>query len=486
MNGQTPHKGALAARGVVAFAGMTLAKYVLSLLRIAVLARLLSPEAFGLVGLGVTFLKGLETVTALGPEKYLIQRRELSAELIGSAFWLRASLGLLTGIVAVLSASLYEEHAHAPGAAEVLSIIAASSVLRGFKSPGTFLAERELRFRRVALFELAMTASEVAIAILLAQLVGGARSLALGLVAAALLETMASYAVFRVLSFPTPTIDGLREILSVGGAFLVISIGSFLMVQGDNYIVGVTLGVGLLGQYIVAYRLCELPLQLTQQITSRVALSVFSRIQHDQAQKTAGFLRMLDAQLLLLAPASAGVLALAGSLVTVVYGREWSEAAPCLRALGFVMFGRGISNMVAPYLVANGHFGYAARVKLVETAVFVVGVWVGATRMGLVGAALGAGAGYLVAGALRFVYLVRVENVPARPLAWIVARAVAMSVPAASIGFLIDQSDVGSPVARLAIGLVAFGLCYGTIVVVSRRAMLLELMALAKLGFRRR
>ena len=80
---------ATTARGFAFEAGKTVVLMFISTAKIAVIARLLQPDAFGLFGLALAFLAGLETLTQVGADRYVIQKKHADAGLIGCAWCLR-------------------------------------------------------------------------------------------------------------------------------------------------------------------------------------------------------------------------------------------------------------------------------------------------------------------------------------------------------------------------------------------------------------
>ncbi len=460
------------ARGVLALGFSTVMKYGLQLARMFILARLLSPKDFGVIGLSLIVINGLEIFAALGPDKYIIQKSKLDSKLVGTAWYLRAILGLIIAIFAMALAPIYAGFSNEPEVEAVLCIIAFASIAKGLKSPGLVLAERELKFKKIAIFDTVIASLELGIVSYLASSFGNVLALAWALVISSTIETVASFFVFSISERLSWHKESLWELINVGGAFIIVAIGSFIMIQGDNFMVGKIAGVTLLGYYMVAYRLCELPMNLTLQITGRAAYSAFCNVQNDIARRTYWFLAVFELQLALLIPASLAVIALANSLILTIYGSGWEAAVPCLRALGLVVFGRSLSNLIAPFLLANGHYRFTAKIKIIETLFFLLGVYIGIIEMGLVGAALGAGFGYIVAALFRLYYLVDVGQVPVSELVKRLLVAIACTLPGAVGALGCDIVLVGSPLFRLSLGLAWFVACYTSTILLFRKKLI--------------
>jgi O-antigen/teichoic acid export membrane protein len=441
-----------ALRGVVWLGLLSGGKHFLLLIRLMVLSRLLTPATFGIFGLAITIIRGFEMATEFGPEKYVIQTKSVSEDLIGTAWSMRVVANAIVGLMAFLLAPLLGTAIGNPEVTGVLQIVCIASAVRGLKSPGTYLAERDLNFGKLSVYEFSISALEVIVVISLAQWFRGPMALAWSLVCVSLIDVSGSYIFFRSKFKPRFDLSSVRQLWNAGKHLVIISIGSFLMIQGDNYLVGTMMSPTALGYYLVAYRLCELPFQAVLQLTGRVFFNVFSRIQDDVTRRRRTFINIFDLQITALIPLMVALMTLADSLLKVVSGPGWEPAVPCLRALGAVILGRGISNFIAPFLVANGHYQFASRVKIVETVVFLIGVVIGIHYFGIVGAALGAGIGYLVAGVTRLYYLVYLEQLPKGDLIRPFLGALALVTPGALGALWIDTLTDYSPLIRLVMG----------------------------------
>ncbi len=443
-------------RRAVGFLGLTGGfTWLVGLARLAILARLLAPESFGVFALALVLVRAFEVVTGFGVDRYLIQKDRLDRELVTGAWALNLARGALVAGGTWAGAPLYAGLLGAGDHVAVFRIVALVPLLHGVVNPVRFLAERRLLFGRIAAYEAAGATFGALITVGLAVWLGDVRALAWGLVAAAGLGSALSYLVF-----PRPEPAALRwarvvELLDVGRTFVVLSVGSFLMTQGDNLLVGKVLGADSLGLYVLAYKLAEMPVQIYGRITNRVALPMFSRLQADPGRAAELLGRWADAQLLLLMPVAAAWVALPDLLVTGLYGARWAPAAPVLQALVVVTLGRGISHIFAPYILAVGEYGFSARVKGIEVAVFLVATWLGAVQGGMVGAALGAGLGYLVAAAARLGFVIRRGDLTGRAWGLSLVRnggAAAVAGPAAAWGAgLLGEGT--APVLRLIVAL---------------------------------
>jgi lipopolysaccharide exporter len=447
------------ARGFAFESAKTVTLLLIATAKLAVVARLLNPQAFGLFALALALLTGVETLTQIGSDRYLIQKKTLVPGLVGCVWLFGIFRGSLICIVTILLAPLYAGLSHQPAAADILYVVAFASLARGFKSPGSFLAERDINYLKVGTYEVCVAVFDAAVIIGLTVLFRNARALALGMLCSAVVEALLSYALFGVRFEAKFNWQAFAELISVGKHFMVIGVCSYIMLQGDNLTVAALLGTTMLGYYVIAYKLVDLPLRITFQITNRVAFSALSRLQTDQRRMAKAFLELLDLQVTVLLPLIAFIVLVPRTVVTGLYGSHWQQSIVVVRALGLIMLGRGMTNIVVPFLMARGDYRYISKIKVLETVAFLIGVIVGCKIYGLVGVAIGGGIGFAVALAMRLRYIIKIGNIDLnRLLESLTPVVTALLLPALAV--IICERFLNMPaVAQLAVsGIVFFGL----------------------------
>jgi lipopolysaccharide exporter len=442
---------------------------LLSTIKIAILARLLNPEAFGLLGLALALLGGLEVLTQIGSDKYLIQQERVDPGLIGCAWLFGVFRAILICVATLLLGPFYAGFMHEPATFGILSIVAFVSLVRGFRSPGVILAQRDVDYLKVAAYETAAAFIEAIVVIALAYMWRDAKALAWGMMGAALADVILSYALFGFGFKFRVDWRPFRDLLGVGRHFFVIGVCSYIMINGDNLIAGALLGTTMLGYYVIAYKLVDLPLRLTFQVTNRVGFSALSRLQGHTERMGRAFLELLDLQVTFLLPLITFIVLVPGTVVRALYGPHWEQSIAVVRALGFIMVGRGLSNTVVPFLLAKGDYRFISRVKLLETITFICGAYAGCKLAGLVGLALGGGIGYLVAAGIRLWYIVKIAEVDSKLLLRAVSPVVVMLGLPTALTITFEQVLTGQGFVRLTLSALVFFMSYGALTLFARR-----------------
>jgi O-antigen/teichoic acid export membrane protein len=365
----------------------TAGKALLQLGRSAALARLLSPEAFGLMGLAQVIIRGLELFSETGIGPALIHRQERIEEATQTAFVVQALRGVALAscalVVAPFAAIFYQE----PRLRDIMIALASVLLIYGFSNIRLIVLQKQLDFRRLAPFELAVAALSTASTIALAWVLRDVWALVIGQVINAVLTVALSYYVAPgAIRFGFDR-EMARELLKYGKYITGLTIVMFFTSEIDNLIIGKALGFAELGVYSIAFMLANLPATHIAKVAAVVLFPAYSTLQHDLAKVRTAYLTALRGIGGLTIPASVGLAVLAPEIVRIGFGERWSAAIEPLRILALLGISRSI-NVVGGYLYnALGRpylFMYQASIKLAIIAVILYPVTI---RYGLIGAA---------------------------------------------------------------------------------------------------
>jgi len=359
----------------------------IAVVRTMVLARLLTPEDFGLVGLvTLTLFAGL-VLTEFSLDTVLIQRGALSASFIHTAWSLMLVRGLCLFLILEALAPWIATSFGRPGAEALLRVGAVSFVLLCAPGVTAALLVRELRYHRRVLLDASRDVSGTALAILLALWLGNAWALLLGLLFG---QVIAVILVWFLHSYrPRLVMD--REALAVyvrlGRHLYLSGLLTYVVTRGDDIAVGKFRGVQELGQYQAVFGISEMLTRGLGDILAQVVFPAYARIAAEGRRLTAAFDEVWCVLLLLLLPICAFMVVFPGQIVRLLLGDKWTPAAAAFAVLAVAETLRALAAACGSLILAAGRTGYLPRIKLVEAACFVVLIVPLTTRWGLVGAA---------------------------------------------------------------------------------------------------
>ncbi|WP_426112983.1 lipopolysaccharide biosynthesis protein [Massilia sp. PWRC2] len=374
------------------------ARVVSQLVSMTVLARLLAPDAYGLMALAAIVTNLAYLFRDMGTGAALIQAATVSPRMASTVHWTNIALGLLIGVAIAISAPLTAQVFREPQLATVLLLLAVVFPITGAAVVHQALLERDSKFAVVAGAEVAAALVGVGVALLLAWRGAGVFSLVGQMIA----STVVSTTIISVRSTFRPDrhwqLAEFKAIARFSGNLSLFNVVLYISRNADSMVVGRMLGTVALGGYAMAYRLMLFPLQNMTFVVARVLFPVMSRKQGDTAEVVALYLRALGFIAFLSAPLMAGLFALRAPFVQVMLGERWQASVVLLAWLAPVGFIQSLVSSTGTVLMARGCTDLMLRLGLVGAVLQVGAVAIGA-RWGVEGVA----AGYLVANLLNAV-----------------------------------------------------------------------------------
>jgi O-antigen/teichoic acid export membrane protein len=371
------------------------ARVVSQLVSMTVLARLLAPDAYGLMALAAIVTNLAYLFRDMGTGAALIQASTVSPQMASTVHWTNLALGLLIGIAIAGAAPLMAHGFREPQLAAVLLLLAGVFPVTGAGVVHQALLERESKFAVVAGAEIAAALAGLGVALLLAWRGAGVFSLAGQMIASTLVST--TIIVLRSPFRPERhwELSEFKAIARFSGNLSLFNVVLYISRNADSMVVGRILGTAALGVYAMAYRLMLFPLQNMTFVVARVLFPVMSRKQESASEVGALYLRSLAFIAFLTAPLMAGLFALREPFVHVMLGERWQGSVALLGWLAPVGFIQSLVSSTGTVLMARGSTDLMLRLGLVGAALQVGAVVLGA-RWGIEGVA----AAYLAANLL--------------------------------------------------------------------------------------
>ncbi|MDO8288391.1 MAG: lipopolysaccharide biosynthesis protein [Parvibaculum sp.] len=297
---------------------------VLKMLVLAILARLLTPHDFGVVGAAAVVISFLNTTTQLGVGPAIVQRADLEDVHIRTGQTLSLAMGFVTGAIFYFAAPLIESLYRIDGLAGVVRTLAFVFPLKGMAVVAEGLLQRNMRFRAMAMVStVSYVLGYAPVAIGLAMLGYGPQALAFGVLAQAALTRVSYRFLIRQPFSLAINMVALRQLLSYGGGHTLAKLGNFTALNADYFIVGRWLGAEALGLYARAYQLIMQPTNLFGTVVDSVLFPAMSSVQDDKLRLARVYERLTAAVVLVTLPLSMVMIVLADDIILTVLGGQW-------------------------------------------------------------------------------------------------------------------------------------------------------------------
>ncbi|WP_332898234.1 lipopolysaccharide biosynthesis protein [Haladaptatus sp. CMSO5] len=379
----------------------------LQLVLLIILARLLEPADFGLMGIALLTATALRRLSNLGLNQALIYQREDDVDhYLNTAWSMEITRGLILAVVTFAVAPFVAALFHEPRALPILQVVAISPLLTGIRNPGVIYFQKNLEFHKQLVYQLSGSFTNFVVAVAIAVAYGSVWALVLGYVLADAARLVVSYVAhdFRPsLAFDLPAA---RELFGYGKWVTGGGIITFLYSQGDDAVVGWLLNATSLGFYQLAYQFAMAPATEIAAVISSVAFPSYSKLQDDVPALREAFFQMIQVSTAVSFPLAVGIVAVAPTFVIAFLGPVWEPIIVPIQLIGVYAFLVSMNMTFGPVWQARGHPDYATKVSTLRT-IFLALIIIPATlQFGIVGTAGAVVATYLVPSVPLDIYLV--------------------------------------------------------------------------------
>lgn len=437
------------------------ANFLVRIVSVMVLARLLSPRDFGIMGMVTAFTGVLAILRDFGLSAATVQRKDITNEQLSTLFWLNVALGgALTLFVAALApvvARFYDE----PRLFWVTIVVSIGFLFNATGIQHSALLQRQVRFTALAAVDVIALLLSTAVGIAMAALgfgywalVGAAVSLPL--VTSACLWLTAGWIPGR----PRLRI-GLRSLMRFGGAVTSMNVIMYIAYNFEKVLLGRYWGAAVLGLYGRAYYLINLPTANLNTAVGDVAFSALSRLQHDPVNFRNYFLKGYSLVLTLTIPISVGIALFAPDLILILLGPKWHAAAPILRLLAPTVFSLALINPVGWLMFSLGMVDRGLKASFVFAPLIIASYVIG-LPYGPKGVALAFSTVMICCAVPLIAWAIHGTGISLRDIASTAARPALSALVAAPVAFGVQAwcGHSAPPLVRLALESAALVITY--------------------------
>lgn len=374
-------------RGGTATLSAQVIKFIINTLSTLVLARLLTPDDYGLVAM-VTAVTGFVALFKdLGLSMATVQRKDITHAQVSNLFWINVGVSLILGVVLCGISPLISWFYHEPRLIPITLVLSLAFIFSGLSVQHNALLRRQMRFSILAIVDIISLFSGIVGAILLAWV--GCEYWAL--VAMPILTSI-SYVImvwlfcnWRPGGFTRGV--GLRSMLAFGGHLTGFSVINYFSRNLDQILIGRYWGAQSLGFYSKAYHIMLLPVSQIRGPLETVSIPALSHLQDDPNRYRRYYLKLVKLMAFLSMPLMVILFVFAEEIIALLLGPNWSGCVRIFQILSFVSFIQPISTTRGLVLVSLGkskkYLRWGLANAILTTLSFVVGLPWGAEGVAL-------------------------------------------------------------------------------------------------------
>jgi len=447
--------GSTAARGAVITMGGQGARMIIQTLGVVILSRLLEPSEFGLFAMVLVIVGIGEVLRDFGLSAAVIQARDITREQQSNLFWINTVIGCGLCAILIACSGIVADFYGEPELEKVAVAVSAVFVLNGMSTQYRAALNRELRFTALAVSEVVSMGLGLIVGIGVAIAGFGVWALVVQqLVQAFVILVMTVLCGRWVPGRPSMAAD-MKPLLAFGWNFGCTQLINYLSRNIDTIVIGRRFGTEPLGFYNRAYQLLTLPLNQINGPATKVAFPVLSRISDDRRKYEQFLLRGQSAILHVVACGFSFAIALAGPLVVLILGDQWSTSAEIFQALAISGIVQTAAFGTYWVFLSKGLSGANLRYTLVTKSLLVVSVLFG-SNWGVLGVAVGYSVATVLSWPIGLLWIRTLADAPVRAMAVNCVRTIFVYGVAAVAASIAAGLSPGSYLFDLLVGLVTY------------------------------
>lgn len=319
-----------------------------------IIARILSPDDFGLFGIALIVLSLFDVFTQTGFNAALIQKKEDIKDYLDTAFVVNIIRGFILFILLYLAAPYVSVFFKNTLVTPIVRVISLTFLINGFINPGTIYFTKELDFKRQFYWDMSRTITDIVVSLSIVFFLRNVWVLVISAVSSSFIRLIVSY-------FIHPYKPKLRfnkryagSLFRFGKWIFASGILIYLITQGDDALVGKVLGITMLGFYRMAYRFSNMPATQITHVISRVTFPAYSKLQGDIPRLREAYLQVLQVTAFLVFPFAGLIFVLAPDFTRIFLGEKWMPMVPAMQALSIFGVTRAMNATVGSIFQGMG------------------------------------------------------------------------------------------------------------------------------------
>ena len=359
-----------------------------SLIRLIILARILSPNDFGLMGIALLTMSTLETFSQTGFEEALIQKKEDIESYLNSAWTVLVLRGFILFVILYFIAPYTAVFFNTPEAKPIIKVIGFSILFQAFTNIGITYFKKELEFNKEFIYQFSGTLADFVVAVTAVLILRNVWALVFGLLAGNMVRCFVSYFIHPYRPHLSSDLGKAKELFGFGKWIMGSSVIIFLITQGDDIFVGKLLGTTALGFYQLAYRISNMPATEVTHVISQVTFPTYSKLQDNLPKLREAYLKVLQFIAFLSFPIAGLIFVLAPDFTKIFLGEKWMPMVPAMQILCIFGVTRSINALFGSFLQGIGKPSIITKAAAIQLAIIIILIYPLTLKMNIIGTSI--------------------------------------------------------------------------------------------------
>lgn len=376
-----------ALKGISWLGGLRISTRGLAFIKLAIIARILTPVQFGISGIALIVLEMVEVLTETGINVLLIQEKEDIHNYIDTAWIVSIIRGIIITAVIVILTPFIAAFYNTSESLQFLYLVSIVPLLRGFINPSVAKFLKNLQYKNECIYRYSILFTETVVTVVVVLITRSPIGIIWGLLAGAIIEVILSF----IISKPLPKLSfnpkSFKNIFHRGKWLTAAGIFNYFYHNADNLVVGKLLGLTSLGLYMQIYRISILPITEISDVFSRATFPIYVKMSEDLYRLKKAFIKTFFTIAIIVFPISFIIFFFPEQIILIILGKNWVVAAPVLKALALFGALRAVSNTAVGLFYSIQRQDVITKLTLISLAAMLITIVPFINIWGLIGAA---------------------------------------------------------------------------------------------------
>lgn len=340
--------------------------YFVQLIIGIIIARMLSPDDFGIIGMTAIFMAIANTLLDSGFGNALIQNRERNETDYSTAFYFNIIVGIILYFILYLTSPLIAGFYKTPILTPVCRVIGFSLILNSLTISQTAKLTAEFKFKELSFTTIITQIATGIIAIVAAYYGAGVWALVLQNVSSCLLRIFLIEYFTRWKPTQKFSVSSFKKMFSFGSKILCSGIINTIYNNLYTLVIGRIYTPTQVGYYTQGDKFAVLPSTTLLQVIMKVAYPLMAEIQDDTEKLTISYQKFLRIPIFILYPVLTGLIIYAHPLIHILLGEKWLPTVPILQILCLGSFFDPLTHINLNILYVKGRTDLVLKLEVIK------------------------------------------------------------------------------------------------------------------------
>jgi O-antigen/teichoic acid export membrane protein len=341
------------------------------------LAKVIAPSEFGLVGMVTVFITIFNVIGELGLVASIIQKNEISEEELSSVFWVNVILGIFAAVILFSISSLIADFYNKEELSLIIKVLSINFITNALIITQNALLAKSLNFKALELYSTVATTISSAVSIYMAFAGFGVWALVSQQIINVNLTVAITWMFYKWRPLFYFNIRSVKEMLHFGFKVFLSSILNTIFSSIDVLIIGRFFSSSVVGIYSYGQVLVNTPIATFSSAFVRVLFPVLSNLQQDDHLMKSTYKRVISVVNVIILPAMISVFFLAEPIVHLLFNEKWSGLSYYIKYFALIGMIYPISAINVNIILAKGQAGKFLKLEVYKKVILVVCILIG-------------------------------------------------------------------------------------------------------------